>query len=255
MSSNIWTPDALLSSRIALTRECWRVVEAQHRISTMKLVDTLEEQAVLESILDESKPPIPQECRHLDYLLFTPFRYAAYPQGSRFRRAGMTPGVFYAAFDVETALAELAFHRLLFFAESPATQFPKNPAEYTTFSVRIQTIAALDLREAPLAADAAAWMQLQDYTPCQALADAARAAAIEAIVYASVRHPAHRACVAVLRCCAFANPKPIKLQSWRILMSRHGAFASCEAPARGMTFPIGIFLTDTRLQPLTTQAN
>jgi len=250
MSSSIWTHDALLSDRVALARECWRVVEAQHRISTMKLVDSQAEQAVLESILEDSKPPIPQDCRHLDYLLFTPFRYAAYPQGSRFRRAGMTPGVFYAASDAETAIAELAFHRLLFYAESPATPFPKNPAEYTAFSVRIQTIAALDLTQPPLAADEAAWTQLQNYEACQSLADAARIAAIEAILYASVRHPAHRTCCAVLRCCAFANPRPVKLQSWRILVSRRGAFASCEAPAGGVTFPIEMFSADTRLQPL-----
>ena len=31
---------------------CWRAVEAQHRVSTMKLVDTLAEQSVLESLVE-----------------------------------------------------------------------------------------------------------------------------------------------------------------------------------------------------------
>src|SRR5205085_3795769 len=129
MSSPIWTPAALSSERRALSGTCWRVVEAQHKVSTLKLVDTLAEQALLEDLIESSKPPVPPECRHLHYLLATPFRYgAAYPNGSRFRRAGMTEGVFYAAEAVATAVAEMAFHRLLFFAESPATPWPANPA-------------------------------------------------------------------------------------------------------------------------------
>ena len=72
---------------------CWRAVEAQHRVSTMKLVDTLAEQSALESLIDATKPPVPPDCRHLHYLLATPFRYGApYPTGSRFRRAGADAG-------------------------------------------------------------------------------------------------------------------------------------------------------------------
>jgi hypothetical protein len=71
------------------------LVEAQHRISTLKLVDTVEEQQALEQLIEETKPPLPPECAGLHYLLSTPFRYGAvYPVGSRFRRAGLTEGVF-----------------------------------------------------------------------------------------------------------------------------------------------------------------
>ena len=93
MSSPIWTPDALRSEAPPLRGQAWRFVEAQHRVSTLKLVDSLAEQATLEDILEEIKPPVPEECRHLDHLLSTPFRYRPYPTGSRFRRAGLTPGV------------------------------------------------------------------------------------------------------------------------------------------------------------------
>ena len=114
MPSPISTPGALRSERVALEGKVWRLVEAQHRVSTLKLVDDLAEQALLEEIIEESKPPVPPECRHLDYLLATPFRYgAAYPRGSRFRRAGRTLGVFYAAEAPRTAVAEMAFYRLL----------------------------------------------------------------------------------------------------------------------------------------------
>ena len=106
----------------------------------MALVDTIDEQQILEQLLDASKPPIPPDCRQFHYLLATPFRYgAAYPAGSRFRRAGLTPGVFYASQTVATAVAEMAFRRLLFYAESPQTPWPANASEYTAFAVRFRT--------------------------------------------------------------------------------------------------------------------
>ena len=47
----------------------WRVVEAQHRASTMRLVDTLAEQRALEDLLEAGKPPLPAEAAQLHYLL------------------------------------------------------------------------------------------------------------------------------------------------------------------------------------------
>ena len=101
-------------------------------------MDSTAEQEVLEDLIDASKPSVPPERQGLHYLLATPFRYgAAYPAGSRFRRAGLTEGVFYSSETPETAIAEMAFYRLLFFAESPDTPWPANPAEYTGFSSSI----------------------------------------------------------------------------------------------------------------------
>ena len=106
----------------------------------MKIVDTLAEQSLLEDLLERTKPPVPAECRELHYLLSTPFRYGApYPAGSRFRRAGFTPGVFYGSGAPATAVGEMAFHRLLFYADSPATPWPRGAGEYTVFSVRFRT--------------------------------------------------------------------------------------------------------------------
>jgi hypothetical protein len=48
----------------------------------------------------------------------------------------MTEGVFYAAEEASAAVAETAFHRLLFFAESPATPWPQNASQFTAFSVQ-----------------------------------------------------------------------------------------------------------------------
>lgn len=231
MSSSTWTRAALSSEACALAGRCWRLVEAQHRVSTLKLVDSVSEQEVLEDLIETTKPPLPPECRGLHYLLATPFRYgAAYPAGSRFRRAGMTEGVFYASETSQTAVAETAFHRLLFFAESPDTPWPANPAEYTAFSVAYATTRAIDLTRGKLAAARARWTDVTNYGHCQALADTARAAQIEAIRYASVRDPGRGINLVLLSCRAFAKPKPVAQQTWRIRLSDAGAQAVCEHP-------------------------
>ncbi len=252
MSSAIWTPAALASEHRTLRGRAWRFVEAQHRVSTLKLVDELAEQELLEQIIEESKPLIPPECQGLDYLLSTPFRYRAfYPSGSRFRRAGMTPGLFYAAEREETAAAEIVFYRFLFHAESPDTPWPADAAEYSAFAVELATGSALDLTRPDLNRDEAHWCHPADYAPCQLLAENAREAGSEIIRYRSVRDPAQGANLAVLTCRAFAAPEPVERHTWRIRISRKGAQAIREFPARGLEFKVSDFLSDDRLRPLT----
>ena len=64
----------------------------------------------------------------------------------------------------------MAFYRLLFFAESPATPRPTNPAEFTAFSVAYAG-SGIDLMRPPFSRDRAMWTHPTDYEPCQALAD------------------------------------------------------------------------------------
>src|SRR5690606_20546640 len=90
-----WTPRELESNARPYTGDLWRIVEAQYTASTMRLVDSLDEQAVLEATLEASKPKLPAESAALDYLLATPFRYRP-RAGSRFRRP-FAAGVWYGA--------------------------------------------------------------------------------------------------------------------------------------------------------------
>lgn len=219
----------------------WRLVEAQHRVSTLKLVDTLAEQALLEDILEGTKPPVPPDCARLDYLLATPFRYRPYPHGSRFRRAGLTPGVWYGAERVETAVAEMVFYRFLFYAESPDTPFPANAADYTGFSVALVS-DAVDLT----ALDDPDLRDPVGYVACQGVADQARAMGAGIIRYLSVRDPKGGANLAVLSCAAFASRVPKARQSWRIRISASGGQALCDHPRRGLEFGPGAFV-DPRL--------
>jgi hypothetical protein len=212
-----WTPPALASEAHAYARTLHRVVEAQHFASTMRLTDSLEEQAVLEAVLEDSKPALPSAAQPLHYLLATPFRYRPHT-GSRFRQP-FEPGVWYGAEALRTALAEKSYWRLRFLLDSPGTPDLK-PVPHTAFSASVRTAAALDLTGGPFVQERAAWTARRDYSRTQALAAAARAAAIECIRYESVRDPEHAACVAVLTPTVFGRGRPRGQEAWFIAASR-----------------------------------
>ena len=217
MSSRTWTPRAVASEAATLRQDVWRAVEAQHVVSTRALVDTLDEQHVLERVLDDGKPPIPEGAARLHYLLFTPFRYAPPPGGSRFRGPA-DAGVFYAADAVRTACAELGFWRWRHLLDVPALHsMPSKPQ--TVFRVKLAT-EAVDLREPPFRRDSETWTQRDDYAGCQRFGVAARNAGIGAIRYESVRDPLRGGCCAVLAVHAFARPSPLEQQTWMLSVAR-----------------------------------
>jgi hypothetical protein len=246
----MWTPDALRSEFRACSLDIWRAVETQYKASTMRLTDTLEEQTLLEDILNRSKPPIPEECASFHYLIYTPFRYAPYPVGSRFRRAGQREGVFYGSEKIETAVAEIAFYRLLFFIESPASILPSAPVEHTVFSAACASQRLIDLTCPPLDRDADLWTHPTNYGPCQALADSARAAGIEMIRYESVRDPEGNANCAVLSPRAFSDHRPKTEQTWHVFPRPLSVRAWCENPSLSLQFSRDDFSNDPRLSAI-----
>lgn len=212
MSSITWTPTALASEARAWRGQAWRVVEAQHVVATMALVDDAAEQDLLEHLLERAKPPLPAAARGLHYLLATPFRYPPLPSGSRFRGPG-EPGVFYGADRLPTACAEIGYWRWRFLRDSPALERIDSVA-HTAFKVSLKA-RMLDLRRAPLDQDRALWMAPDDYSATQALARLAREAGIGALRYRSVRDPDQGTCTALLDPAGFAERRPIGTpQTW-----------------------------------------
>ena len=224
----------------------WRVVEAQHVVSTMKLVDTTEEQALLEELIDGTKPPFPQDCRHLHFLFFTPFRYSKFP--SRFRKASSLYGVYYAAEAVETALSEITFHRLLRFGDAPSVPWPDNPIEFTAFSARIETARCLDLTEHPFDQTDARLSDPTDYSYCQQIAQEAQEDGVEAIRSASVRDPDQGANISLLSCGPFRDTEPASYQNWYLRFSATGVQAISGTGAPRLMFLPGTFDNDPRMQ-------
>lgn len=186
-------------------------------ISTRPLVDTLAEQELLESLLDEAKPPLPAAVAHLHYLLATPFRYPPPPYGSRFR-SPIDPGVFYAADTVRTACAELGYWRWRFLMESPALE-AIGPKPQTLFQAEIDTLT-IDLRAAPFSEWRDKWVAPSDYAATQEIARLAREVEIGAIRYESVRAPNHGGCASVLLPTAFALNQPQNAQTWWLSVNK-----------------------------------
>jgi hypothetical protein len=201
-----------------VTLKLWRAVEAQHRVSTMALVDTLEEQALLEHILDDSKPAIEPELQSLHYLLFTPFRYPPLPNGSRFRSA-TDPGVFYGAEVGRTACAELGYWRWRLLMDSPQIQAIP-PVQQTLFRISARG-STIDLRKPPLVRRRKQWTDPDSYAACHELASQARQQGVQIIQYESVRDPQSGGCAALLSPAAFLSKNPIDSQSWTLAVFRH----------------------------------
>ncbi|RJG08123.1 RES domain-containing protein [Noviherbaspirillum cavernae] len=187
----------------------------------MVLVDTLDEQMLLERLLDEAKPAVPPAQRSLHWLLFTPFRYPPLPSGSRFRGPN-DPGVFYGAEEQRTACAELGYWRWRLLMDSPALKSIK-PMQQTLFRTPVRG-TAIDLRQPPLSGRRAQWTHTADYRPCQDLASQARQEHIQIIRYESVRDPQAGACAALLSHTAFAASEPSESQMFMLAVFRHGVF-------------------------------
>lgn len=214
-----WTPLALASNARRYARTLWRVVEAQHTASTMRLVDSLAEQALLEQVLEASKPPLPAAVASLHYLLATPFRYRP-AQGSRFR-APQAAGVWYGAEHLRTALAEKSHWRQRFLLDSPGTP-DLGPVPHTAFTAAVQTARCLDLTKPPLSRDAKSWKHPTDYSATHQLTAQARAAEppLQIIRYASVRDPRPGLCAVLLDPAAFKSPGPLHQETWFIAAGR-----------------------------------
>ena len=165
-------------------------------------------------------------------------------------RPGLTPGVFYASQTPATAMAEAAFHRLLFFAESPRTPWPANAGEHTAFAVRFRAGTGLDLVAPPFEGDRARWSHPTNYEACQDLAEAARAVGVHAIRYRSVRDTRHGVNVALLTCAAFTSREPLERQTWRLHLGRTGARAICDNPPQRLGFDRLAFSADPRIASL-----
>ena len=220
MPSSTWTPRAVASKASTASTRLWRAVEAQHIAATLRLVDNLEEQRLLEDILEATKPAIPAAAKKLHYLLFTPFRYP--PQrGSRFRALD-DPGVFYGAETVRTACAELGFWRWRFLSESKGLT-TLGPAQQTLFQAGVKALT-IDLEKQPFERHAMLWQDPDDYRATQAFAKTARAAGVGLIRYRSVRDSQPGRCGAVLRPDAFSSRNPTApTQTWLLTVTKEFA--------------------------------
>jgi len=246
MSSSIWTRCAGDSRLAPLSLTAWRVVEAQHLVSTRKLVDSNEEQEILESMIDRVKPPQTSGSR-LHYLLFTPFRYPPLRNGSRFgtRRER---GIWYGSMNRRTAFAEVAYYRMVFLEGTRAALGTVETA-VTAFTAHIRTRYGIDLTAPPFDVFRRTVSSPASYVSSQALGAAMRSAGVEAFRYHSARDAEDGINVGVFAPVAFGNAKPRGFETWHCAASRDSVdFAQRDYFKRErFAFPRSQFLVNREL--------
>lgn len=247
--SDIWRDSGGPSRIQPLAVTAIRVVESQEQVATTRLVDTLDEQYQLESILERSKPPAPDGAGRYDYLLWTPFRYPPLPRGSRFGRA-VDSGIFYASLTIRTALAETAYYRFVFLSGmSEPLPVDSLTTELGAFEIHIETPRGIALEAEGFARWQSEISDPAHYDATQALGGAMRGAGVEAFTWRSARDRDVGVNAGVFTLAAITSPRPERMQHWVCTttadtVSFMRLFARDEAP---LTYPRTQFLVDGRL--------
>ncbi|RUR18340.1 RES family NAD+ phosphorylase [Legionella qingyii] len=190
-----------------------RVVEDQEELATLSLVNNIEEQAILEELLETSKPKRPEEYEDLHYLLITPFRYPPLQYGSRFGNT-FEPSLFYGSLNVSTALAETAYYRFVFMAGMKEPYTDSILMTYSSYTIGIKTVHGIFLNKQPFNTVEQIISSPKYYSDTQKLGSSMRKANVEAFQYSSTRDPEKGINVALFTPKALQSKKPISIERW-----------------------------------------
>lgn len=190
-----------------------RMVESQEQVATTALVDDLTEQALLERMLERTKPAPRPGTGRLHYLLATPWRYPPLRHGSRYGRRS-EPSLFYGSLSLTTLLAEVAYYRLLFRAGmvQPATAIYRT--QHTQFSASYRTEQGLSLQRPPFDRYRDWLISPGDYSATQPLGSRLREAQVMAFEYPSARDRAGGLNIALFEPGALAVERPLEQEEW-----------------------------------------
>lgn len=231
---------------VRLSGTLLRLVESQEQVATNQLVRSLDRQALLEDMLESTKPPLRRGAETLHYLLATPFRYPPLKHGSRFGTRN-EPSLFYGSRETRTVLFEAAYYRFVFWFGMARAPAGKLDTQHTLFGAAYRTNRGMQLQAPPFAAHRAELASPADYHASQALGSAMRAAGIEAFEFASARDPEGGVNVALFTPAALAGKEPVSQEAW--LCELGGERVRFRA-ARGRDvhdFPLALFLVDGTL--------
>lgn len=220
--------DACLAKATAglISGRLLRLVESQEEVATTRLVSSLERQAVLEDLLEATKPPRRAGTERLHYLLATPFRYPPLEHGSRFG-SRIEPSLFYGSLGLKPVLAEAAYYRFVFWHGMTVPPEGKLVTQHTMLEADYRTERGLQLHAPPFAAHKKRLAHPSDYAATQELGSKMRQAGIAAFEYFSARDPEGGVNVALFTPDALPGSEPVSKESWLCeLTGRHVRFSA-----------------------------
>jgi len=200
-------------------------------------------QALLEDILERSKPPLPAVGTTLHWLLATPFRYPPLRHGSRFG-APFEPGLFYGSWTHETVFAEGAYYRFVLWYGMKVPPAHKTITSHTVFGARYSGAGAA-LHQPPFSAYRDNWRDPVDYRATQQLVAKLREIGTLVIEYESARDPAGGINVALVKPEALAANAPLGQVPCLCETASDAVTFECEG--RVYRFDREIFLVDGTL--------
>ncbi len=202
----------------------YRMVESQEKVATMQLVDTLDEQSLLESLIESSKPGLICGQRH--YLIETPFRYPPLEYGSRFG-SRFERSLFYGSHTVNAMLYESAYYAFYFW-QALDTPFKKPIVSHkTSFEVRVKSASYIDLC---LIQDNEMQMKLRsktDYGFTQSIGSELRALGVDAFSYFSARSPNEDANMGVFNIDSIVS-HPLRQCGWEVKQTMESILFYCQ---------------------------
>lgn len=247
---NVWLKCEGTKYISPLSAQAFRLVDTQDILATRKLVDSLEEQALLETMLDESKPPIVNKNLELHKLLFTPFRYPPLKHGSRFGKY-TEYSIWYGSLKIITAMAEKAYYRFHFLNHIETEVIDYTSMHLTSFGAQVKTNKGIHLTNPPFSTYSTAISSPSSYEISQFLGTEMRNAKVEAFEYISARDPNNGINIGLFTPKVFSNKKPESksFQSWDCIANKKIVeFIRTNAMAtESYTFPIEMFLVSEEL--------
>lgn len=237
---DLWAACGADSPPITISGRLTRIVESQEQVATMNLVDDLSEQSMIEQMLDRIKPAYRAGTEPLHYLLSTPFRYPPLRHGSRFGRRHER-SIFYGSLEWQTALAESAYYRFVFWWGQVVPSASPYTTQHTLFEVDYATPDGLRLHDRRCRSYRTIIANPSDYTATQALGTAMREAGIRAFEYPSARCPLGSNNVGLFEPDALAAARPATLQSWLCKTSADQVVFNARTPDRLIGFSIDDF--------------
>ncbi|HET9113948.1 MAG TPA: RES family NAD+ phosphorylase [Burkholderiales bacterium] len=241
-----WNACLAQAKLTSLTGVILRLVESQEQVATNQLVGSLERQAVLEALLETTKPRLRPGTENLHYLLATPFRYPPLKHGSRFATRS-DPSLFYGSLKTGTVLAEAAYYRFLFWYGMVAPPAGKLDTQHTVFGARYRTEKGVQLQNPPFFSYGDVIGSPAEYGPSQALGSVMRNAGVEAFEFISARDPAQGVNVALFTPAALQDVTPVCQEPWLCELSGRNVRFHAAHSGEFFSFSIDTFLVSGKL--------